>query len=174
MATTDIIAGPYHPPACRKGDWLVDELDGLTEVGGWTDAPISWPRRKKGGRPSLILTAELDRAVRTESVMAICHWWGMSDTKVWQWRKALGVHTTPGSRAIARRGVPPEAAARGRARSAQPDIQARIADAKRGKPAHPNTRTALLRAVKLPKPPGWGKRANKWMQDAKIRDHADD
>ena len=62
MATTDLIAGPYHPPACRKGDWLVDELDGLTEVGGWTDAPISWPRRKKGGRPSLILTAELARA----------------------------------------------------------------------------------------------------------------
>lgn len=169
MATTDLIAGPYHPPACRKGDWLVDELDGLTEVGGWTDAPISWPRRKGTSRPSLILTAELARAVRTESVAAICHWWSVGATKVWQWRKALGVDTTPGSRAIARRGVPPEGAARGRERAAQPDVRARIADAKRGKPVSAKTRAALLVAAKEPKPPCWGKRANKWMQDAKRR-----
>jgi len=173
MQATDLIAGPYTPPACRAGDWLGDEIEGATEVGGWTDARIPWPRRKKTGRASLIITSELARAVRTESVAAICHWWGVGPTKVWQWRKALGVDTTPGSQRIARRGVPAEAAAKGRARAAEADIRARMADAKRGKPAHPNTRAALLNAAKRPKPPGWGKRSNKWMQDAK-RDHSND
>src|SRR5699024_1165190 len=126
-----------------------------------------WPRRKKTGRASLILTAELARAVRTESVAGICHWWGVRPTKVWMWRKALGVDTTPGSQAIARRGVPPAAAAKGRARASEPDIRAKMAETKRGQPAPPQTRAALLRAAKAPKPPGWGKRANKWMLDAK-------
>ncbi len=168
-----LISSPYAAPACRPGDWLDDEINGRTEVGGWTDARIPWPRRKKTGRPSLILTAELARAVRTESVEAICHWWGVGPTKVWQWRQVLGVDTTPGSRRIARRGVPAEAAAKGRARAAEADVRARMAEAKRGRPAHPQTRAALLRAAQSPKPDGWGQRANRWMQDAK-RNRDDD
>lgn len=167
MPSVELLGGPYHPPDCRIGDWLDDEVEGLLEVGGWTAAPTSWPRRKKTGRAALILTSELARAVRTESVAAICHWWGVGPTKVWMWRKALGVDTTPGSQSIARRGVPPDAAAKGRARAAKSDSRARMAEAKRGKPAPPQTRDALLRAAKGPKPPGWGKRANKWMLDAK-------
>lgn len=163
----ELIGGPYTASSCRVGDWLDDEIEGRTEVGGWTDGRLPWPRRKKTGRPSLILTAELARAVRTESVEAICHWWGVGPTKVWQWRKALGVDTTLGSQRIARRGVPPEAAAKGRARAAEADVRARMAEAKRGRPAPPQTRAALLRAAQSPKPEGWGQRANKWMQDAK-------
>ncbi|MGL0786512.1 hypothetical protein [Xanthomonas translucens] len=174
MRVPDLIAGPYHSPACRAGDWLDDEIEGRIEVGGWTDAPISWPRRKKTGRHSLILTAELARAVRTESVAAICHWWRVSPTKVWQWRQALSVGTTEGSRRIARRGIPPEAAAKGRARSAEPDVRARMANTKRGRRAHPQTRAALLRAASAPKPEGWGNRANRWMQDAKQGSDTDD
>ncbi|WP_434030204.1 hypothetical protein, partial [[Pseudomonas] boreopolis] len=113
--------------------------------------------------------AELARAIRTESVEAIRYWWGIGPTKVWQWRKALGVDTTPGSQRIARRGVPPEAATRGRARAAEPDVRARMAETKRGIPVPPQTREALLRAAKAPKPPGWGQRANQWMQNAKRR-----
>lgn len=167
MQAPDLIAGPYHPLACRRGDWLVDEVDGLLEVGGWTDAPIAWPRRKKTGRPSLILTSELARAVRTESVEAIRYWWGVGPTKVWQWRQALGVDTTPGSQRIARRGVPADGAAKGRQRAAQPDARIRMAKTKRGKLVHPNTRAALLGAAKRTKSPACGRRANKWMQDAK-------
>ncbi|MEN5117489.1 hypothetical protein ABE488_09170 [Luteimonas sp. TWI662] len=170
MLPNDLIAGPYQPPACHVGDWLDDEIEGRTEVGGWTDAPLPWPRRRKAGRPSLILTAELARAVRTESVAAVCHWWGVGATKVWQWRKALGVDTTDGSQRIARRGVPPEGAAKGRSRAAEPGARARMADAKRGNPVPPQTRAGLLRAAKAPKPPGWGERANRWMQDGKQRD----
>lgn len=165
--TPQLLGAPYEPPRCRIGDWLDDEIDGRLEVGGWTEAAISWPRRKKSGRASLILTAELARAVRTESVQAICHYWGVRPTKVWMWRQALDVATTEGSQRIARRGVPADAAARGRARAAQADARARMAESKRGQPAHPKTRAALKRAAKRPKPAGWGQRANAWMQAAK-------
>lgn len=170
MPDSALIAGPYTPPACRVGDWLDDEIDGRLEVGGWTDALISWPRRKKTGRASLILTAELARAVRTESAEALCYYWGVRPTKVWQWRQALGVgRVTAGTRRLLqeRTGVPPEAAARGRTAAAAPDALQRMAETKRGQPAHPNTRAALLRAAKRAKPAGWGKRANAWMQAAK-------
>lgn len=169
---TDLIAGPYRAPVCRVGDWLDDARDGALEVGGWTEAPISWPRRKKTGRHSPILCGDLLRAVRVESVAAISHWWGVSATTVWAWRQALGVDTTAGSQRIARRGVPPDAAAKGRERAKDADVRERIAESKRGKPAHPKTRAALLRAAKAPKPEGWGERANRWMQDAK-RDKQD-
>lgn len=71
----DLFGAPYAPPLVLDG-WLNDEIDGLLEVGGWTSAPISWPRRKKTGKASLILTDELARAVRIESVEAIGYWWG--------------------------------------------------------------------------------------------------
>lgn len=148
---TDLIAGPYRPPACRVGDWLDDEIAGRVEVGGWTAAPISWPRRKKTGRASLILTGEMARAVRTESVAAICHWWGVGATKVWMWRRALGVDTTDGSQRIARRGVPPEAAARGRVRAAEPDARARMAESKRGQPVSPERRLQLIQQARRPR-----------------------
>lgn len=163
----ELIAGPYAAPSCRVGDWLDDARDGALEVGGWTDAPIAWPRRKKTGRHSPILCGDLVRAVRVESVAAICHWFGVGATTAWAWRQALGVDTTPGSQRIARRGLPPGAAEKGRERAASPEARAKIAASKRGKPAHANTRAGLLRAAKSPKPDGWGERANKWMQEAK-------
>lgn len=38
-----------------------------------------------------------------------------------------------------------------------------MAASKRGVPAHPATRAALLAAAKAPKIEDWGKRANAWM-----------
>lgn len=166
------LIGSYTTPACRRGDWLHDEIDGRLEVGGLTDAPIPWPRRKKTGRASLILTAELAQAVRTESVEAICHWWGVGATKVWQWRRALGVGSiTTGTRRLLqeRTGVPPDAAARGRAAAASPASRAKMAQTKRGQPADHGTRAALLKAAKAPKPPDWGRRANQWMAQGKAK-----
>lgn len=166
----ELIGGPYTAPAVRAGDWIDDEIDGRIEVGGWTSAPIPWPRRKKNGRPSLILTAELARAVRTESVEAICHWWGVGATKVWMWRQALGVgRITAGTRKLLQEhtGVPPDAAARGRAKAASPESREKIAQSQRGRPAPPQTRAALLMAAKRSKPPGWGVMANRWMMQAK-------
>lgn len=165
-----LMAGPYIPPRARVGDWLDDEIDGKLVVGGWTDAPLPWPRRKKTGRHALIFTAELVRAVRVESVEAICHWWGVGPTKVWMWRQALGVgRLTDGTRLLLqeRTGVPEDAAARGRSAAAAPESRAKMAETKRGVPAPEAVRAGLLRAAKAPKPAGWGKRANKWMQGAK-------
>jgi hypothetical protein len=167
MPPPELIAGPYAAPAVRVGDWVDDEISGLVEVGGWTDAPISWPRRKKTGRAALILTAELARAVRVESVEAVRYWWGVGATKVWQWRRALGVdRATQGTRKLLqeRTGVPPEAAARGRAKAASLESRAKMAETKRGMPAPPTVRAGLLRAAKSQKPPGWGARANQWMR----------
>lgn len=167
---SELIASPYTQPQAKPGDWLDDEIEGRLQVGGWTDAPLPWPRRKKTGRPSLILTAELARAVRHESVEAICHWWGVGPTKVWMWRQALGVgRITTGTRQLLqeRTGVPEDAAARGRIAAASTESREKMAQSKRGVPAPPEVRAGLLRAAKAPKPEGWGKRANKWMQDAK-------
>lgn len=169
----ELIGGPYVQPQVKAGDWLDDEIEGRLVVGGWTDSPLPWPRRKKTGRPALIFTAELARAVRTESVEAVCHWWGVGPTKVWMWRQALGVgRVTAGTRQLLqeRTGVPQDAAARGRATAATPESRAKMARTKRGVPAPASVRAGLLRAAKATKPAGWGKKANQWMQDAK-NDH---
>ncbi|ATH77776.1 hypothetical protein CLM76_09310 [Vreelandella venusta] len=163
-----LLAGPYTPPSVKRGDWLNDEIDGRLEVGGWTDALIPWPRRKKTGRAALILTEELARAVRNESVQAITHYWGVGQTKVWMWRKALGVDRyNEGTRSIARFGVPEDAAARGRKNAKSKESRKKMSETKQGVPAHPNTKAGLLKAAKAPKPEGWGARANEWMNASK-------
>ncbi len=171
MAAPELIAGPYLPPPCKVGDWIDDEVDGRLEVGGWTVAPISWPRRKKTGRAALILCGDLARAVRVESVEAICYWWGVRPTKVWMWRKALGVErVTEGTRKLLqeRTGVPPDAARRGRRRAASPESRAKMAATKRGRAAHPNTLAALLKAARRKKTQEWGVVANAWMRGAHL------
>lgn len=178
MSKSDIpplIFGPYRAPDISSG-WLVDQVDGLIEVGGWTSAPIPWPRRKKTGRHSPILCDDLIRAVMLESSAAVQHHWGVSEATVWKWRQALGVgRVTPGTRDRLRTetGVPPEAAARGREAAKGAEARSKLSASKRGKPAHPNTKAGLLRAAKAPKPDGWGQRANAWMQEAKRRDQTD-
>jgi hypothetical protein len=65
---------------------------------GENEAPIPWSVWKKPGRStgrtSLVLFKDLARAVRRESEVAICHWWGVCPTTVWKWRKALGIART--------------------------------------------------------------------------------
>lgn len=168
----DLIAGPYRAPECAVGSWLDDAIHGRVQVGGWTDAPIPWPRRKKTGRHSPILTGDLERAVHIESSEAIRYYWGVGLTTVWAWRQALRVgRVTCGTRQLLRErtGVPSEAAAAGREKAASPESRAKMAESKRGQPAHPRTTVALREAASKPKPDGWGKRANSWMLAAKGR-----
>lgn len=171
---TPLIGAPYEAPSAERGNWLDDEIAGRVQVGGWTDAPISWPRKLKTGKAALIVTAELARAIRTESSTAIQEHWGVSLGTVHTWRKALGVgRVTDGTRQLLqeRTGVPPEAAARGRAViAATPEIAERVAAGKRGKPAHPNTVAALAKAIRQPRPAEWGRRANAWMLAGKAKD----
>jgi hypothetical protein len=99
MPAPTLIAGPYHTPMLERGV----ELEGVVlgkkyaqagdhPVLGITDAPIPWPwTRVSGTMRQLIVTPELERAIRTESVSAIIHWWGVGRTWVEQARKHFGV-----------------------------------------------------------------------------------
>jgi hypothetical protein len=101
--STALLAGPYAPPAIRRGDrafCLFRDTDVI--ITSWTDARISWPRCRiidQAGGSGLLVDEELARAVRTESVLAIMHWWGASHTAVFNWRQSLGIGRldTPGS-----------------------------------------------------------------------------
>jgi hypothetical protein len=57
------------------------------------------------GRPGLLITDELVRAIRTESAEAIKFWFGVSTPTVWQWRRAFGISHwgTEGSHRLHRR-----------------------------------------------------------------------
>lgn len=114
--------GPYLPPPHRcKVDWITDELHGVVQVNGWTDAPLSWPTRKRpgGGPRSIAVTADLARAIQCESAVAIAYWFGISTKKVRELRRALSVpRNTAGTlrqHAAVAELSPPEAAAKGRA-----------------------------------------------------------
>jgi hypothetical protein len=103
LTPSALLFGPYHPPALYTGDratCLFRDCDVV--VTSWTDAPISWPRCLPVGRrghPSLLVDAELARAIHSESASAMMHWWRVSVAVVWRWRKAFGICRTgtPGS-----------------------------------------------------------------------------
>jgi hypothetical protein len=44
-----------------------------------------------GGGSGLLVDAELTRAVRLESSVAVQYWWGVHPKTGWLWRQALGV-----------------------------------------------------------------------------------
>jgi hypothetical protein len=82
----------YRAPRFRIGSKAACEVRGELRIVGVTDAPIPWPLGVRGpGKRSLIVYGDLLRAVRRESVSAMCHWFGVSDQTVTNWRKALGV-----------------------------------------------------------------------------------
>ena len=123
-------------------------LEELVKVGGWTDAPIPWPRKLKTGKPALIVTDDLARAIRAESEVAVAHHWGVCVVTVWKWRKSLGVgRMTEGTESLYRDYLPkklPEwVAADGREKAATPENYRRMSDARRGVPADPATALAL-------------------------------
>jgi hypothetical protein len=91
-----LIAGPYRPPAGRShrvGATVGCRVRGEVMVSGVTDAPLPWPcaRTTPPARPLPVVTPELARAIRTESVEAVAYWWGISRWIVRRWRQALGV-----------------------------------------------------------------------------------
>ena len=102
-----LLHAPYNPPPLKHGDrttCLCRDRDVV--ITSWTDARISWPRcranQHRGGYPGLLVNDELLRAIRTESEVAIMHWFGVSMITVWKWRKAFGISRlgTEGSRRL--------------------------------------------------------------------------
>lgn len=150
------VAGPYEPPEVKVGERVYCEVRrSMVIVGGFSRGPIPWPRLKKTGRAALIVFADLARAVRTESAVAVAEHWGVSVTTVAAWRRELGAKETPGTRALHRaygpKKLPPETAARGREKARSPEAREKISASKRGKPVPEQTRKALLRAARRPK-----------------------
>lgn len=172
-----LIAGPYQAPRCRVGDWLDDEILGAVEVMGWTEAPLSWPRIRRKGPAGPVMTAELARAVRTESAVAVAYWWGTSTDQVRRWRQALGVERlNEGTRRAlreARAAMDPATVARNLAALQTPEVRARSAEGRRRAPLTPEGRAALQAAGRevgsRPKPPQWGERAHAWMEAGKAQ-----
>jgi len=68
-----------------------ERLGRQVPVGGLHDAPIPWPYAGVKGPRALILCGDLVRAVRCESVVAVCHWWRVHRNTVSRWRRLLGV-----------------------------------------------------------------------------------
>src|SRR5436190_22633981 len=99
-----LIGGPYHPPPTRPGRFLACEMRGKVKVHDFSDAPIPWPiGSDKGVRPTIIVCGDLVRAVRTESLTAICYHWGVCHSTVSNWRKTLGVEPmNPGTTRLLR------------------------------------------------------------------------
>lgn len=92
-----LVAGPYLPPRVRRGDVLFCKRFGEVLVTGFTDR-LRWPCTTRYGQPTPIVTDELARAIRLESVTALCRWWGVSRRIAHKWRRLFGVgRMTPGT-----------------------------------------------------------------------------
>jgi hypothetical protein len=127
-----LIAGPYKPPryklggelpglvACRTCRVNPESVGGPHLVRGILDGPIPWPYTIiAGSRPQLIITAELERAIRTESAQAVAYHWGVSRWWVERARRTLDVpRMTAGTQQLWRQMAPAKlAAARSRVES---------------------------------------------------------
>ncbi len=131
-----LISGPYASPAWQRGRIVLCEYrDCDVRVTGWHHGPIPWPvgRRaeSRGGGAGLIIADDLARAVRTESEIAVAHWWGVSPVTVYHWRRAIGVPAVNDGTARLYREYAPEKVAGECARSmlATPEVRARAAAA---------------------------------------------
>lgn len=150
-----LVAGPYPLPSIKPGDKAQCRVAGEVVCGGLVDCRIGpWPRRRKTGKPSLIVCGSLVRALKHESELAIVHWWGASVVTVWKWRRALGIgRVTKGTSELLSGNADgwretDECRAVLTANARDEQNRAASADRKRGKPASAATKAALLRAAK--------------------------
>src|SRR4051812_42013005 len=109
MTAPPALLGSYRPPAVRVGGRAYCRFRKTwCRVTSWTDAPVPWPRGVPAGPgrkgfPGLIVTRALERAIRTESALALKHHFGVRTTLAWRYRKWAGVEgrrKTPGSRQL--------------------------------------------------------------------------
>jgi hypothetical protein len=123
--TPTLIGAPYKAPrfkvgqdlaglvACRTCHVDPEAVNGPHRVRGILDGPIPWPYTIIAGtRPQLIITAELERAIRTESVLALAYHLGVSRGWVERARRMLGVpRMNEGTRELWRQMAPEKLAA---------------------------------------------------------------
>ena len=136
------LLGSYQSPQFDYGDAVFCEFRGEVVITGLTSARIPWPVAKRPGSAgrTLAIYGDLAEAVRRESVLAVCYWWGITPQTVTKWRTAMGVAAmTEGTVLLkvtsATDSVALEAAReRGKAKARDPERCEKIAASKRGKP----------------------------------------
>ena len=84
---TRLFSGPYKAPPFKVGQVVRCSIQGPVTIGGVSKGKIPWPRVRR----SLVVYGDLESAIRTESALAVAHWWGVTDTTVTNWRRSLGV-----------------------------------------------------------------------------------
>ena len=152
-----LLHGPYESPKVKLGAIVTCEYrDTDVVIAGWTDALFPWPCCRVRGRRSGYgpwVGAGLAAAVRTESAIAVAHWWGVGVFTVRRWRRALGVgHITSGTHALYV-GYAPEKCLRPDVQAAAhtPELRERVSQKlirqRRGKPGNPASIQALLDAT---------------------------
>lgn len=147
------LIGRYCTQRFRIGNFVECGMRGPVRIVGLTDAKIPWPIGQAAGKGARgpVVYQGLERALRLESNVAICHWWGVTAQTVRKWRKALGIgpHTKGSLRLRAAYGADPErAAARAEGfRSADlTEARARMAETKRGVPRPASVKRKLRKA----------------------------
>jgi hypothetical protein len=143
-----LLFGPYLMPRCQLGKKLFCEIRGWVAVKRLSDGRIPWPQTRKG---AFILCGDLVQAVRRESNLAVCYWWGVTPQTVSVWRKALDVpRSNRGSKRLWQINVAevitPEVHARAVANANSPEANWKKAAAKIGKPRPRHVIEAIRKA----------------------------
>jgi hypothetical protein len=166
-----LLYGPYVPPKCRVGDKLPCEYLGRdVTVRRMTDARMQWPATRGGPRPAVIVCADLIRAIRVESAIAVAFHWGVSAATVGNWRRALEVpRITNGTRRLhidyAPEKLTPEVRAKAKESMHSPETRAKLSAGRVGRPLHPNMVAAQREAVRRPKSDEWKQRLSQRMRE---------
>jgi hypothetical protein len=145
-----LLHGPYGAPRWPLGKRVFCEMRGWVKFTGMSAGRIQWPCAKvKGGWP-FILCSDLVKAVRRESALAICYWWGVTPQTVTKWRKALDVGAyNEGTLRLHRdwipEKVPPEVHARAIAAASTPEANAKKTAARLGHRVNPRVAAILAK-----------------------------
>jgi hypothetical protein len=143
-----LVDGPYVPPLIAIGGWLKCELRGDLQVGGYTNALIPWPVAAVHGKPRIIC-GDLLRALKTESVAAVCFHFGICHSMVSEYRQRLGIERfTAGSMRLFRRTID---------LARTPEARAKLSrhHEGRGDTMTPEAREKLRAIQRRPKPEKW-------------------
>ena len=142
MPRLTLYFGPYEPPRYRIGERVHCERFGDVEIVGTCAGRIPWPLgRKPGsrGRASLVLYGDLAKAIQRETRVAVCYWWGCSESAAQAMRRALSVPKMTEGAGIRQQEIeqlPAVKAGRRKAwaKAGDPERRGKIAAAHSGKP----------------------------------------
>src|SRR5262245_13546626 len=83
--------GPYRTPRFKYGAKVECEARGEVTIVRLSNGRLPWPIGKTQRATSMVLYADLARAVRREAACAVMFWWGVGASTVNTWRRAIGV-----------------------------------------------------------------------------------